>query len=491
MENNFDKIFKDKLEHRKFEMKPEYWAGAEALIEADEKSGGWRKFMLWFGVALVAGLSVLFIWKNDKSTQIVEAEKTLNTTLGNALTSTGETTKSEFEISKDKISEGNISEEENKLSGRNENNNSVNEITSTLSENKKLENNTQDLKNTNQSVGSSDVFSKSIPSSNQPVNNLEGNNNSSGINNNSTSVNTPTIISAEGNQSNQSGENAAIIAAQKEDEEKLIPIIQGEIPSNNNETVKKEEVKEVQPIAASTSTILLPFLEMFLANTDKVEQLDLEAVCPIFAPRRDDFAYGIFAGAVGYPLVENSSETPFIGGKAGMFIERNFEIGKANMAFGAELAYHYRSGNFITTKQNEIASYSFGRSVAQAKLTPENLHYLELPLYLKYQKKRMTFETGASFNYLLGVRGEVTEVGEPVQSGWVPSLGFKKNHVNVLLGFHYRISDNLHFGVRANYTPGGILDKGAELPNGMTVALQESKPFYVTFRVTQYLNLKR
>jgi hypothetical protein len=35
MENNFDKIFKDKLENRKFEMKPEYWAGAEALIEAD------------------------------------------------------------------------------------------------------------------------------------------------------------------------------------------------------------------------------------------------------------------------------------------------------------------------------------------------------------------------------------------------------------------------------------------------------------------------
>jgi hypothetical protein len=49
MENDFDKIFKDKLEHRQFEMKPEYWEGAEALIEADERSGGWRRLFVWFG----------------------------------------------------------------------------------------------------------------------------------------------------------------------------------------------------------------------------------------------------------------------------------------------------------------------------------------------------------------------------------------------------------------------------------------------------------
>jgi len=103
----------------------------------------------------------------------------------------------------------------------------------------------------------------------------------------------------------------------------------------------------------------------------------------------------------------------------------------------------------------------------------------------------MTFETGASINYLLGVKGKVIEAGGLEESGWVPSIGFKKNHVNVLLGFHYRLSDNLHFGVRANYTPGGILDKDAVLPDGITVALQESKPLYLTFRVTQYFNFKK
>jgi hypothetical protein len=483
MENNFDKIFKDKLENRKFEMKPEYWAGAEALIEADEKSGGWRKFMLWFGVALVAGLSVFFIWKNDKSNQIVEAEKTSNTTLGNVVTPALGNDKNEFEISKDKISEGNISEEKDKSTEINDNNNSVNGLAPALSENNESEKNTADVKNTEQLNQDQNAFPKTILI-NPSVNNSENDNNSSELEDNN---NTPTSISNEGNQSSQSVINTDTNSAEKENEEKLIPIIQKEMPAIKNENVKKEVEAVAQPIA-STSTILLPFLEMFLANNKKIAQLDLAAVCP-FIPRRDKFAYGVFGGAVGYPLVENSSETPFIGFKTGFLMERNFEIGKAKMALGAELAYHYRSGNFVATKQNEVTSYSFGRSVAQAKLTPENLHYLELPLYLKYQKQRMTFETGVSFNYLLGVRGKVIEVGGGIQSGWVPSLGFKKSHVNVLLGFHYRISDDTHCGVRANYTVGGILDKSLELLNGD--ALQESGPLYLTFRVTHYLNFKK
>ena len=62
MENNFDNFFKNKLEHRKFEMKPEFWEGAEALIEADEKSGNRRGFFVWFRFASFAGLSIFFVW---------------------------------------------------------------------------------------------------------------------------------------------------------------------------------------------------------------------------------------------------------------------------------------------------------------------------------------------------------------------------------------------------------------------------------------------
>ncbi|MFK7773625.1 MAG: outer membrane beta-barrel protein [Saprospiraceae bacterium] len=488
MENNFDKIFKDKLEHRQFEMKPEYWEGAEALIDADKKSGDWRRFLIWFGVALMAGLGVFFIWKNDNSNPIVENDKTENTALGNVSSPTIENDKSEFEIS-----DKNVSEAENKLTELNDTNIAENVSTPALGENKKSEKNIAEVKSTKPLNQNTDLFSKTIPS-NPSVNNLENNNNSNEIENNnnassSSNSNTPTFTSDEGIQSNQPIGNINSNTGAKENEEKLIPIIDKEISSIRTEDVIKKEETRVQPIASS-STVMLPFLELLLANNKKIEKLDLEAVCP-FTPSRDKFTYGLFGGAVGYPLIENSSETPFIGFKGGLLMERNFEIGKAKLAVGAELAYHYRSGNFVATKQNEVTSYSFGRSIAQAKLTPENLHYLELPIYLKYQKNRMTLETGASFNYLLGVGGKIIEADRTENSGWVPSLGFKKNHVNVLLGFHYRISDNLHFGVRANYTPGGILDKGVILPDGLTVALQESRPFYVTFRVTQYLKLKR
>ena len=37
MENNLDKYFKDNLHDRKFEMKEEYWLGAEKLLEAQER----------------------------------------------------------------------------------------------------------------------------------------------------------------------------------------------------------------------------------------------------------------------------------------------------------------------------------------------------------------------------------------------------------------------------------------------------------------------
>lgn len=487
MENNFDNFFKDKLEHRKFEMKPEYWEGAEALIDADERSDGWRRFFIWFGVALIVGLGVFFIWKNDVSNELVENEKISNTIVENVLPETIDnsiSTKKEFENKSSVEEESNI--ENNLSSNLEEKNNSVKVLAPALGNDnsskneepisKKLE--ISKVFKSKPSGLNQDGFSETIPDFD--TNNIDENEfNSDGTGNDNANTSTKNI----------SNENSPIITFNDSENKSETNESIKDSSSKADEEGSKEEVTMVQPIV-SNSTILLPFLEMFLANNKKIKELDLNKTWP-YTPPRNKFAFGIFGGAVGYPLTENSSDNLYIGFKTGLILERNFQIGKANMAVGTELTYHSRSGNFVETKQNEVASYSFGRSVAQAKLTPENLRYFEIPLYLKYQKKRMTFETGASFNYLLGVKGTVTEVDGTFQSGWVPSLGFKNKHVNVLLGFHYRISDNLQIGVRANYTPGGILDKNAILPEGITGALQESRPFYLTIRVTQYLKFKK
>lgn len=448
MENNFDKYFKDKLEHRKFEMKPEFWEEAEALIEADEKDKDRRRFLIWFLVFMLVGGTLFGVWKlNNASNKIAELEQE-NQNLTKKEKNTNDTeinVRQEAGISVDKIDS---KEENGRIIDQ-----PVVQFNQTINQNLKPSN-----RNNSNQEGSS--FSEKTNSDNNPINPISS---------------IPLDKNQSRNQPAGNGQNEGNINEG------------GNLGEKETEVTTKVEVP-IQPIA-STSTILLPFLELFLTNNEKVEKLDLKTVCP-FTPERKKIAFGAFGGIVSYP-VENSSDQPFIGFKAGFLIEHNFKIKAANMAFGTEFAYHYRSGNFEATKEQDITSYSFGRSVAQAKLTPENLHYFELPIYLKYQRNRSTFETGLSLNTLLGVQGKVTQPGGAVQSGWIQSLGFKNNYTNLLFGFHYRLNDYLHFGVRANYTPGGILDKTAILPEGITVALQESNPLYFTIRVTHYLNFRK
>lgn len=441
MENNFDKYFKDKLEHRKFEMKPEFWEEAEALIEADEKDNDRKRFLIWFLVFMMIGGSTFGVWKyNNATNKIAELEHENHTLTNNE----NQTKAADF----------------------------------ALSQKEEILGNNNETKETNLSDQSVVQFNQTVIPSINPSNQITPNQPKRGKTLQSNNIqntivpNLPIILESKSNQNNHASDI----------EENINNI-------DPKETIAPQKVEiPIQPIA-STSTILLPFLEMFLTTNKKVKELNLKAVCP-FTPKRKKIAFGAFGGVVGYPI-ESSADQPLIGFKTGVFMERNFTIKKAKMAFGTEFTYHYRSGNFEATKESDITSYSFGRSVAQAKLTPENLHYFELPIYLKYQRNRSTFETGVSFNTLLGVQGEVTEPRGAVQSGWIQSLGFKNNHTNLLFGFHYRLSDYLHFGVRANYTPGGILDETAILPAGITVALQESNPLYFTFRITHYLNLRK
>jgi hypothetical protein len=464
MENNFDNFFKNKLEHRKFEMKPEFWEGAEALIEADEKSGNRRGFFVWFRFASFAGLSIFFVWGIVNSNQLVATEKKIDTLTGIVKNLKSESDEFEIDISKDNISRENISDDKISFNALNDNEGTI-------------KNNTN-ISNTIAINRGSGVALK-IVSAKSLINKL----NESSSSNQFKNDNITAFILGENFFSNQSKLETDLYSEKNE----LFFINKKQTLASKNKNMKRAKVNIIQPFA-SISSILMPSKGFFSTKNTTILCLDLEPICS-FVPLRNKFAFGIFGGVVGYPLIENSSDNPFVGFKTGFFVERNFEIRKSQLAFGAELTYHYRSGNFVATKQNDVTSYSFGRSITQEKLTPENLHYLELPIFLKYQRSRMTFETGASINYLLGVKGEVTGLDGEVQSGLVPSLGFKNKNVSILLGVHYRISDNIHLGLRANYTRGGILDKGAILPNGIVTALQESKPFYLSFRFTQYLKL--
>jgi len=478
MENNFDKYFKDNLDNRKFEMKPEFWEEAEALIVADEKRRGWLGFMKWFGLILLVSVASFFIWKNEISGAFVNSVDTKKDRTENSRIEKNQdfSTDVKFENNNSEINTVDNTTapsdtEKNKTTIQSTSNvdNFKNKTTQTKSDYQinDVRNKTSISKNKNQN-NTDNLFSDTYLKSNTTIPNTV----------NGTTIPNQFIRNKVINSTIDKKENAAT--------KTTIPT-----SSNSNTSIEKieEEEKTIISKPIAEAIIAIPSLDFFLKNKNmEAPSINLNKACSVFYGKKK-FRFGITAGAVGYPLIENNSTQSFIGVKAGIFAEYNFFTlkTKGDWTLGSELLYHYRSGNFIATQSNENVRYSFGRRVSTDYITPKNLHYFELPIYLKYQLSKVNFEVGSSLNYLSSVRGTL-EREESNQEIWTSTLGFKKFHANVLLGFQYKLNDRIGFGVRANYTLGGILDSDAVLPFPNDKILQESGPLYLTFKVTQYLN---
>lgn len=68
MENNLDKYFKDKLHEREFDFKDSYWAGAEKLLDAQERRRRRVLLFWWFGGvagAVLLAATFWFLGKNE------------------------------------------------------------------------------------------------------------------------------------------------------------------------------------------------------------------------------------------------------------------------------------------------------------------------------------------------------------------------------------------------------------------------------------------
>ena len=463
MENNFDKYFKDNLDNRKFEMKPEFWEEAEALIVADEKRRGWLGFMKWFGLLLLVSVVSFFIWKNEISNSLVNSVETKNDKFENSSIEKNQDFSSDVKFEKYK--------------------------TATIQQSNTVDN----FKNKTTQTKSETEITNSISKSNESKDSYSFSNSNNQIQNNSAKPFSNTYTKSNFNTSinntfpNQFIQNKITnpIIDKEENVETKTTIPSSTIPSTV-ETKDEKEDEISKPIAAAITTI--PSLDFLLNNKNmEIPSINIDETCSYFHGKKK-VRFGVTAGAVGYPLIENNSTQPFIGAKAGIFAEYNFFTlkRKGHCSIGSELLYHYRSGNFIATQSNEIIEYSFGRRITTDFLTPKNLHYLELPIYLKYKLPKVNFEGGVSMNYLAGVRGTIDR-SDANQEVWMSTLGFKKYHANVLLGFQYKLNDNIGFGVRMNYTLGGILDSNAVVPFPNDKVLRESGPLYLTFKVTQYL----
>ncbi|MFQ5448718.1 MAG: outer membrane beta-barrel protein, partial [Saprospiraceae bacterium] len=153
------------------------------------------------------------------------------------------------------------------------------------------------------------------------------------------------------------------------------------------------------------------------------------------------------------------------------------------------LQYQRRRGTFEASKMVTSRSYRFGLDVAEQQLRPSSLHYLQLPIKIGWQRRHHLLEGGLSLNYLAGVRGakgSLERTGDlpprkefvAEQKGWIAEDGYKKWHVTTTVGYRYRVSRQLSFGLSANYVIGGILEKNY-LPPAGNYLLKEDNRFYL------------
>jgi len=470
-------------------MKPEYWEDAEALIEADERSGWWRKFMLFFGVALLVGSIGFFTWKNNNTNTISSVEKNPDFNHKTEALVKDKLNNNQKESDKELInknSESKSSDIENGVSKSSIiSNDFINKKETKIQATKNQKSIEPDNKNQKLNSTSKSSFAQTIPSSslNPNPNQYKATRKSStqkdvddiSISPNSDIINSNPVVVVDPVKNDKT----EIAATNQEDKQASLQDDAQKINDNDTEKLENEEEKEKRLEAV---TFISPLNVFLLSNKEKAFEFNPEC----FPYKTKVYRFGITGGAVGYPLIENSSETPFIGFKGGLFAEHNLKtnIFRNKWSIGTELLYHYRQGNFVAIKEEAVIQYSFGRTSTDAKLTPKNLHYLEMPIYLKYHLNKVSFEAGGLVSYLLGVRGEVNQ-NDVLEKGWVDELGFNKVHANAILGIQFSLKQRLKFGIRANYSLNSILDKNAILPNGD--ALRESGPLYLTFKFSQYL----
>lgn len=155
-----------------------------------------------------------------------------------------------------------------------------------------------------------------------------------------------------------------------------------------------------------------------------------------------------------------------------------------------ELSYRKYSSEFEVAAESIQNTQAFGLDKDRYTLVPENLHYLEVPIYGQYSYNKHRIEAGLSSNFLTGAKGslfyedqlfpwqrtdeenliyqqqiEQIQAQEPSsresiepfrksvkeESGWIQTEGIRKFQAFGMLGYRFSILKHLDIGVRAKY----------------------------------------
>ncbi|MCB0687459.1 MAG: hypothetical protein KDC53_13080, partial [Saprospiraceae bacterium] len=164
---------------------------------------------------------------------------------------------------------------------------------------------------------------------------------------------------------------------------------------------------------------------------------------------------------------------------------------KRGLFVGLRPSLQLRSGDGGFSKFQQITTYGFGAENSTYALKANNLQFLTLPVYLGFEKKRHSLESGISLDILLAARGQLQQVAvedqsvinlQSLNSGWINTDHMQRLSSNLFLGYKYLITSKIKTGVTLYYNPFKIYPG---LPNSQSQRIN-SKWFF-GWQATYYI----
>lgn len=170
----------------------------------------------------------------------------------------------------------------------------------------------------------------------------------------------------------------------------------------------------------------------------------------------------------GQPTRAALSNTPLAAVHIGCHLNNTWSLHTA-------VSYYTRGGlNSLLRADSTIFGFSALTFSTTVKTT--RLHYVEIPLYVQYQRNRHVFIAGGYMSYLLNSTSEVgnslfnsaTASWQELDTSreWGYSSGFSRHDFGLTVGYDYQIIPNLKVGGRMNYGLNDITNDAIYTPNG-------------------------
>lgn len=451
---NLDDFMRQKFDThdpaQRFQFREEYWEQAQALIEAEEarrkKRRRWLLWWLFFGVmgmavAVYSGSLALRSFSEGRSKSRQQEQLTGHDSDGKT-GRIGENAHSidqnGVQVQEDNAANGLVSIEKTP------------DTNSTFLKNKmdktsEIRNQTQQKNTENQGFGTNKKNTDGVIKSEQRTEKGNGNP--------ASPSSTPLKLNSETGSPRQT--------PQAENTRPGIPADSADAVATAPEIFKNLDVFAELPtllnlLERSERPLDTPFAEPYLQ--------------PIKPVRKQKFSFGLVVAGT---LSQASPDEKRLGGVGGVFAHYRFAP-SWSLAAGAN--WRYLSGNWAddtASTESEQLRYSFGYKRDFWSLQTHGLHFLEIPLGLRWGRGALSAEAGFAPGILLGVQGQIThEHSESLQQGvrierskvWLEKTPYRQFSPTFYLGGEWQATRHLSLSLRGTYRPGSIGKKLTDAP---------------------------